>query len=166
MLNPAVWVHHVWSTHRDRLALQVMPYAALPVHPSAHQTLSENLPFAANTCHCFPPVPSPDDEILDRNVHFSCSIHDVQHPQVKNQTEHPLFWHVFIVLHQTVLSQAHTRTRYPDNCRQLKFPSILVPRQEEATREPCLQPIQLLMPMLLAAACCNFLNSDCNAGPN
>ena len=25
--------------------------------------------FVANTCHCFPPVPSPDDEILNRNVH-------------------------------------------------------------------------------------------------
>ena len=73
---------------------------------------------------------------------------------MRNQTEHPLSWHVFIVLHQTVLSQAHTRTRYPDSCRQLKCPSILVPSQEEATREPCLQPlkllpIQLLMPMSL-----------------
>ena len=51
-------------------------------------------------------------------------------------------------------SQSHTRTRYPDNCRQLKFPSILVPCQEEATREPLLQPlrhlpIQLLMSMSL-----------------
>ena len=68
--DPAVWVHHVWSAHQDRLALQVMPYAAVPLHPSAHQTLSEILPFVANTCHCFPPVPSPDDEILNRNVHF------------------------------------------------------------------------------------------------
>ena len=68
--DPALWVHHVWSAHRDRLALQVMPYAAVPLHPSAHQTLSEILPFAANTCHCFPPVPSPDDEIPNRNVHF------------------------------------------------------------------------------------------------
>ena len=68
--DPVVWVHHVWSTHRDRLALQVMPYAAVPLHPSAHQTLSEILPFVANTCHCFPPVPSPDDEILNRNVQF------------------------------------------------------------------------------------------------
>ena len=78
---PAVWVHHVWSAHRDRLlqfssaslaflALRVMPYAAVPLHPSAHQTLSEILPFVANTCHGFPPVPSPDGEILNRNVHF------------------------------------------------------------------------------------------------
>ena len=69
-----VWVHHVWSAHQDRLlqfssaslaflALRVMPYAAVLLHPSAHQTLSENLPFVANTCHCFPPVPSPDDKI-------------------------------------------------------------------------------------------------------
>ena len=79
--GPAVWVHHVWSAHRDRLlqfssaslaflALRVMPYAAVPLHPSAHQTLSEILPFVANTCHCFPPVPSPDGEIPNRNVHF------------------------------------------------------------------------------------------------
>ena len=78
--RPAVWVHHVWSADRDRLlhfssssiaflALQVMPYAAVPLHPSARQALSENLPFVANTCHCFPPVPSPDDENLNRNVH-------------------------------------------------------------------------------------------------
>ena len=68
--DPAVWVHHVWSAHRDHLlqfssaslALRVMPYAAV--------TLSEILPFVANTCHCFPPVPSPDDEILNSNVHF------------------------------------------------------------------------------------------------
>ena len=31
MSNPAVWVHHVWSGHRDRLALQVMPYAVVPL---------------------------------------------------------------------------------------------------------------------------------------
>ena len=79
--DPAVWVHHVWSAHQDRLlqfspaslaflALRVMPYAAVPLHPSAHQTLSEILPFVANTCHCLPPVPSPNDEILNRNVHF------------------------------------------------------------------------------------------------
>ena len=79
--GPAVWVHHVWSAHRDRLlqfssaslaflALRVMPYAAVLLHLSAHQTLSEILPFVANTCHCFPPVPSHDDEILNRNVHF------------------------------------------------------------------------------------------------
>ena len=68
--DPAVWVHHVWSAHRDCLALQVIPYAAVPLHPSANQTRSENLPFVANTCHCFPPAPSPDDEILNRNVHF------------------------------------------------------------------------------------------------
>ena len=79
--DPAVWVHHVWSAHRDRLtqfssaslaflALRVMPYAAVLLHPSAHQTLSETLPFVANTCHCFPPVPSPDDEILNGSVHF------------------------------------------------------------------------------------------------
>ena len=41
--SPAVWVHHVWSAHQDRLlqfssaslaflALQVMPYAAVPLH--------------------------------------------------------------------------------------------------------------------------------------
>ena len=41
--GPAVWVHHVWSAHRDRLlkfssaslaflALRVMPYAAVPLH--------------------------------------------------------------------------------------------------------------------------------------
>ena len=51
--DPAVWVHHVWSAHRDRLtqfssaslaflALRVMPYAAVLLHPSAHQTLSES----------------------------------------------------------------------------------------------------------------------------
>ena len=56
--DPAVWVHHVWSAYRDRLlrfssaslaflALQVMPYAAVTLHPSAHQTLSEILPFVA-----------------------------------------------------------------------------------------------------------------------
>ena len=78
--GPAVWVHHVWSAHRDRLlqfssaslallALQMMPYAAVPLHPSAHQALSGNLPFVANTWHCFPLVPSPDDENLNRNVH-------------------------------------------------------------------------------------------------
>ena len=79
--DPAVWVHHVWSAHRDRLtqfssaslaflALRVMPYAAVLLHPSAHQTLSETLPFVANTGHCFPPVPSPDDEILNGSVQF------------------------------------------------------------------------------------------------
>ena len=68
--DPAVWVHHVWSAHRDRLAQQVMPYAAFLLHPSARQTLSEIFPFVANTCHCFPPVPSPGDEILNRNVRF------------------------------------------------------------------------------------------------
>ena len=47
--DPTVWEHHVWSAHRDRAALQVMPYAAVPLHPSAHQTLSEILPFVANT---------------------------------------------------------------------------------------------------------------------
>ena len=67
--DPAVWLLLVWSAHRDRLALEVMPYAAVPLHPSAY--LSEIHPFVANTCHCFPPVPSsPDDEILNRNVHF------------------------------------------------------------------------------------------------
>ena len=41
--GPAVWVHHVWSAHRNRLlqfssaslavlALRVMPYAAVPLH--------------------------------------------------------------------------------------------------------------------------------------
>ena len=41
--GPAVWVHHVWSAHRDRLlqsssaspaflALRVMPHAADPLH--------------------------------------------------------------------------------------------------------------------------------------
>ena len=41
--DPVVWVHHVWSAHRDRLvrfssaslaflALRVMPYAAVPLH--------------------------------------------------------------------------------------------------------------------------------------
>ena len=79
--GPAVWVHHVWSAHQDHLlqfssaslaflALRVMAYAAVPLHSSAHQTLSEILPFVANTCHCFPSVPSPDDEIPNRNVHF------------------------------------------------------------------------------------------------
>ena len=38
--DPAVWVHHVWSAHRDRLAQQVMPYASVPLHPSARQALS------------------------------------------------------------------------------------------------------------------------------
>ena len=51
--DPAVWVHHVWSAHQDRLPLQVLPYAAVLLHPSAHQTLSDILPFVANTCHCF-----------------------------------------------------------------------------------------------------------------
>ena len=79
--DPVVWVHHVWSAHQDRLiqfssasltliALRVMPYAAVPLHPSAYQTLSEILPLVANTCHCSPRVPSPDNEILNRNVHF------------------------------------------------------------------------------------------------
>ena len=41
--DPVVWVHHVWSAHRDRLlryssaslaflALRVMPCAAVPLH--------------------------------------------------------------------------------------------------------------------------------------
>ena len=41
--GPVVWVHHVWSAHRDRLlqfssaslaflALRVMPYAAVSLH--------------------------------------------------------------------------------------------------------------------------------------
>ena len=41
--GPSVWVHHVWSAHRDRLlqsssaslaflARRVMPYAAVPLH--------------------------------------------------------------------------------------------------------------------------------------
>ena len=41
--GPAVWVHHVWSAHRDRLlqsssaslaflALRVVPHAAVPLH--------------------------------------------------------------------------------------------------------------------------------------
>ena len=41
--DPAVWVHHVWSAHRDHLlrfssaslaflALRVMPYANVPLH--------------------------------------------------------------------------------------------------------------------------------------
>ena len=68
--DPAVWVHHVRSAHQDGLALQVMPHAAVLLHPSAHQTLSEDLPFVANTCHCFQPVPFPDDEIPNCNVHF------------------------------------------------------------------------------------------------
>ena len=79
--DPAVWVRHVWSAHHDHLlqfssaslaflALRVMPYAAVPLHPSADQTLSEILPFVADTCHSFPPIPSPDDEILNRSVHF------------------------------------------------------------------------------------------------
>ena len=45
--DPAVWEHHVWSAHQDRLlhfssaslaflALRVMPCAAVPLHPSAH----------------------------------------------------------------------------------------------------------------------------------
>ena len=73
---------------------------------------------------------------------------------MRNPTEHQLSQHVSIVLQQTVSSQAHTRTRHPNNCRQLKCPSILVPYQEEATREPCLQPLRLLpiqlpMPMSL-----------------
>ena len=104
-----VWVHHVSSAHRDRLlqsssaslaflALRVMPYAAVPLHPSARQALS------GNTWHCFPPVPSRDD---------------------------------------------NTRTRCSDTCRQLKFPSILVLCQEEATREPCLQPLRLMPVQLL-----------------
>ena len=54
----------------------------------------------------------------------------------------------------TVQSQSHTQFRCLGTCRQLKFPSILVPCQEEATREPCLQPLRLLpiqlpMPMSL-----------------
>ena len=54
----------------------------------------------------------------------------------------------------TAQSQFHTRTRCPDTCRQLRFPSILVLCQEEATRENRLQPlrllpIQLLMPISL-----------------
>ena len=61
-----VVAHVVFATE----TLSVMPYAAVLLHPSAHQTLSENVPFVANTCHCFPPVPSPDDENLNRNVHF------------------------------------------------------------------------------------------------
>ena len=28
--DPAVWVHHVWSAHRDRLVLLVMSYAVVP----------------------------------------------------------------------------------------------------------------------------------------
>ena len=52
------------------LALRVMPYAAVPLHPSAYQTLSEILTLVANTCYCSPPVPSPNNEILNRNVHF------------------------------------------------------------------------------------------------
>ena len=78
--DPAVWVHHVWSAHRDPLlqfssaslavlAMRVMPHAAVPLHPSARQALSGHLPFVANTWHYFPPVPSPDDENLNRNVH-------------------------------------------------------------------------------------------------
>ena len=56
-------------------------------------------------------------------------------------------------LHATQ-SQFHTRSWCPDTCRPLRFPSILVLCQEEATREPCLQPlrllpIQLLMQMIL-----------------
>ena len=55
----------------------------------------------------------------------------------------------------TVQSQSHTQTRWPDTCKQLKFPSVLVPCQEEATRDPCLQllrllPIELPMPMTLS----------------
>ena len=68
--DPVVWVHHVWSAHRDRLLLKVMPHTAIPLHPTALQTLSEILQFVANTCHCFSPVPPPDDEIPNRNVHF------------------------------------------------------------------------------------------------
>ena len=41
--GPAVWVHHVWSVHQDRLlqsssaslaflALRVMPHVAVPLH--------------------------------------------------------------------------------------------------------------------------------------
>ena len=58
-------------------------------------------------------------------------------------------------LHATqTQSQFHTRSWCPDTCRPLRFPSILVLCQEEATREPCLQslgllPIQLLMQMIL-----------------
>ena len=62
--DPVVWVHHVWSAHRDHLlrfssaslaflALRVMPHTAVPLHPTVHQTLSEILQFVTNTCHCF-----------------------------------------------------------------------------------------------------------------
>ena len=70
VLDLVVWVHHVWSAHWDRLLLQVMPHAAVLLHPTALQTLSEILQFVANSCHCFSHVPPPDDEILNRNVHF------------------------------------------------------------------------------------------------
>ena len=77
---------------------------------------------------------------------------------VKNFTE-PLFNLLSMItlvslVNSTAQSQFHTRTRCPDTCRQLRFPSILILYQEEATREPRLQllrflPIQLLMLMSL-----------------
>ena len=49
----------------------------------------------------------------------------------------------------TTQFQFYTRSRCPDTCRPLRFPSILVLCQEEATREPCLQPLRLLPIQLL-----------------
>ena len=47
-------------------------------------------------------------------------------------------------------SQFHTRSRCPDTCSPLRFPSILVLCQEEAMREPCLQPLRHLpIPLLM-----------------
>ena len=115
------------------------------------------LPFVANNCHCFPPVPSPDDEILNRNVHFLMQHPRCSAPSISSSSEESnRIPTVLACIHCVApdCSFSGSRTRYPDNCRQLKFPSILVPCQEEATREPCLQPlrllpIQLLMPMSL-----------------
>ena len=67
--HPVVWVHHVWSAHRDRLALQVMPYAAVPLHPSAHQTLSEILHLSQIPVIVFH-LSHFLAMILNRNVHF------------------------------------------------------------------------------------------------
>ena len=58
------------------------------------------------------------------------------------------------LVNSTLLRLSFTLELCPDTCRRLKFPSIFFLCQEEATREPCLQPlgllpIQLLMTMSL-----------------
>ena len=53
--DPVVWVHHVWSAHRDRLLR--FSSASVPLHPTALQTLSGNSPICRKYLSLFSTCP-------------------------------------------------------------------------------------------------------------